>query len=106
MAGGSPNHVIISGNIFTELNNRPSPRGCRAFKSEMKIFIQRFDTYADASALYGSPNFLKQTDALMDNPSRIVEILSDSTKDYDRSKKNSLLSRLAIVQRVFAHSSG
>ncbi len=89
MAGGSPNHVIISGNIFTELTNRLSPKGCRAFNSELKIFIQPFDlyTYADASALCGEPNFLKETDAIIDNPSLIVEVLSDSTEDYDRSKK-------------------
>lgn len=89
MAGGSPNHVIISGNTFTELNIRLSPKGCRAFNSEMKIFIQPFDlyTYADASALCGKPNFLSETDAIIDNPSLIVEVLSDSTEDYDRSKK-------------------
>jgi Uma2 family endonuclease len=89
MAGGSPNHVIISGNIFAELSNRLSPKGCRAFNSEMKIYIQPFElyTYADACALCGTPNFLKETDAIIDNPSLIVEVLSDSTEDYDRSKK-------------------
>ncbi|MGQ9806802.1 MAG: Uma2 family endonuclease [Chlorobiales bacterium] len=89
MAGGSPNHVVISGNIFTELNNRLSQKGCRAFNGELKIFIEPFNlyTYADASALCGTPNFLRETDAIIDNPSLIVEVLSDSTEDYDRSKK-------------------
>jgi Uma2 family endonuclease len=89
MAGGSPNHTIITGNIFKELSNRLSRKGCRAFNSEMKIFVKAFDlyTYADASAFCGEPNFLKETDAIIDNPSLIVEVLSDSTEDYDRSKK-------------------
>ncbi|MFQ3597006.1 MAG: Uma2 family endonuclease [Chloroherpetonaceae bacterium] len=89
MAGGSPNHALICMNISSELHVRLSRKGCRAFNSELKIFIQPFDlyTYADASALCGKPNFLKETDAIIDNPSLIVEVLSDSTEDYDRSKK-------------------
>jgi Uma2 family endonuclease len=89
MAGGSPNHTTICMNISSELHQRLLPKGCRAFNSEMKIAVQAFDlyTYADACALCGTPNFLKETDAIIDNPSLIVEVLSDSTEDYDRSKK-------------------
>jgi Uma2 family endonuclease len=89
MAGGSPNHTTICMNISSELHQRLSRKGCRAFNSEMKIAVQAFDlyTYADACALCGTPNFLKETDAIIDNPSLIVEVLSDSTEDYDRSKK-------------------
>lgn len=89
MAGGSPNHTTICMNVSSELHQRLSRKGCRAFNSEMKIFIKPFDlyTYADACALCGEPNFLKETDAIIDNPSLIVEVLSESTEVYDRSKK-------------------
>lgn len=89
MAGGTPHHTTICVNISSELHVRLSRKGCRAFNSELKIFIEPFNlyTYADASALCGTPNFLRETDAIIDNPSLIVEVLSDSTEDYDRSKK-------------------
>jgi Uma2 family endonuclease len=89
MAGGSEAHGVICGNIFAELNARFRKKKCRAFNSEIKIYVRRFNlyTYADATVACDKPNFIDSASGIYDNPSLIVEVLSKSTEGYDRGDK-------------------
>jgi Uma2 family endonuclease len=88
MAGGSPDHSLIGGEVFFLLRGAVPP-GCRVFNPDQRIHIAVANTftYADCVVVCGKPEFdSDQKDNLL-NPLLIVEVLSPSTQDYDRGKK-------------------
>jgi len=89
MAGGTPNHGLISGNVITELNLLGRKSGCKAFNGDVKIRIDarnRF-LYPDASYVCGPLETSEFDPNSLINPSIIVEVLSESTEAYDRGAK-------------------
>lgn len=89
MAGGTSNHNIISGNILTGLNNALVNRDCMVYNSDQQIAIAKQDryVYADTAVVCGEREFEDNKETRLINPSLIVEVLSDSTKDYDKTTK-------------------
>ena len=55
-------------------------------------------TYPDASLVCGEPVFWKNDEMNLTNPVVIIEVLSPSTKGYDRGKKFSYNKRLKSLQ--------
>lgn len=100
MAGGSESHTLISGNIHAELRGRLRQRPCRAYNSEMKILVKAngLYTYPDASVVCGKPDFPEGRTDMITNPVLIVEVLSDSTEEYDRSGKFRLYRTLGSLR--------
>ena len=90
MSGASLPHNTIAGNAFGLLRNELRGKGCRPHNSDMRVYIPLTDTYLypDVLVVCGQPEILKngKMDLLL-NPALIVEVLSDSTEDYDRSGK-------------------
>jgi Uma2 family endonuclease len=96
MAGGSPNHALLAGNIIGILH-RQLPAGCHVFSSDLRIKVGsgRLYTYPDCSVVCGELElFSDQRDVLL-NPLLIVEVLSPSTESYDRGKKFELYRTIA-----------
>ena len=91
MAGGTPNHSFISQNTGTAIANelRKKDKKCRVSNSELKIRIDEFDkgVYPDVSVICESPIFYEDRKDIITNPILIVEVLSNSTKDYDKGSK-------------------
>jgi Uma2 family endonuclease len=90
LAGASANHNQIQVNTIIALGNKLRGRGCRVFPSDMRLKVPDYlpYRYADLSALCGQPNFeMLGKQELLVNPSLIVEILSDSTAEFDRGYK-------------------
>lgn len=91
MAGGTGNHSILSGNIVTELNIalRKSKKKCTTFNSDMKVKINKFNkgVYPDASVVCGKPIYTNNNKTVLENPMLIIEVLSASTKSYDKADK-------------------
>lgn len=87
MAGGSPKHGAIAINISTLLSNH-LVEGCRTFNSDVKIYIQSIDKglYPDVSVACRPIELKREVNAIT-NPILLVEVLSKSTADYDRSTK-------------------
>ena len=90
MAGGKFAHAEIASNVLTLLRNRLASRPCRAYSGELAIKVPTAPPFRlpDASVVCGQPviqNF-HGIDLLV-NPVLIVEVLSDSTSDYDLGKK-------------------
>lgn len=98
MAGGSPRHSRIGGNIYHALRKHLAGKPCRPYKSDMRVHIpiQRYFTYPDISVVCGKREFFEEK-ALM-NPVLILEVLSESTKGYDRGAKFRLYSSIASLQ--------
>ncbi len=87
MAGARPNHNILSANCTTLLNNALSEKGCIVFSSDQSINIadQSRYVYPDVSMACEEPDF--ERNLHLNNPSLIIEVASESTKEYDRSDK-------------------
>ncbi|HEU0297799.1 MAG TPA: Uma2 family endonuclease [Longimicrobium sp.] len=88
--GGSAPHNYIAGNIYAGLLTRFSGRGCHVYFSDVKVRFGRGGTnytYPDVMALCGTPRYEDGFKDTLDNPSLIVEVLSDSTERYDRGEK-------------------
>ncbi|RDC55560.1 Uma2 family endonuclease [Pedobacter chinensis] len=92
MSGASENHNWIFTNIFLVVGNNLKGKSCYIFGSDMRMSIPEntLFTYPDIS-IYCNNYLHSEVDedtAIL--PSVIIEILSPSTKDYDRGKKFSL----------------
>ncbi len=89
MTGASFNHNLIATNIASALHLALKESGCFVLSSDMKIQVDREKHYAypDISVICGDVEFANGRDDAVANPIVIVEILSESTKDYDRGTK-------------------
>ncbi|MCU0424675.1 MAG: Uma2 family endonuclease [Candidatus Kapabacteria bacterium] len=88
MGGASNPHNIISVNIIGALRTQTRGKSCRVYASDMRTFIPTgLYTYPDVLIVCGKPEFLDNVFDTLLNPVVIIEILSGSTKNYDRTKK-------------------
>lgn len=89
MAGASERHILITGNTFGSLYTQFRKRNCKAYATDMRVRVSRTGlyTYPDVVAVCGTPQFADETFDMLLNPTLIIEVLSPSTKDYDRGEK-------------------
>ena len=89
MAGGSINHNQIAGNFYAELNFAFKKLDYRVFMSDVRLWItkRRIYTYPDVMVVVGEPEYFSDRTDTITNPKVIIEVLSNSTKGYDKNKK-------------------
>jgi Uma2 family endonuclease len=89
MAGGSTNHNRIAGNFYAALNFAFKTEGYEVFMSDVRLWIskRRIYTYPDVMVVAEEPEYYNNRTDTITNPRVIIEVLSASTKGYDRSKK-------------------
>ena len=90
LAGASANHNQIQVNAIAALRNKLRGRRGEVFPSDMRVGVPAYPPYRypDLSALCGNPIFeMPGKQQLLVNPQLIVEILSDTTADFDRGYK-------------------
>jgi Uma2 family endonuclease len=92
MSGAGDNHNEIFSNVFGEVAYKLKGKSCRAYGSDKRMNIPEntLFTYPDISIYC---NGLIHSDVDEDTsilPTVIIEILSPSTKNYDRGKKFNL----------------
>jgi len=101
MAGASLNHNQIKDNLAFELRARLQGGACRALSSDVKVRIDTTKTfnYPDVVVFCGPPVFpIKRRTDIISNPTLIIEVLSDSTEDYDRGGKFELYKTLPTLR--------
>ncbi|MEZ5673149.1 MAG: Uma2 family endonuclease [Thiotrichaceae bacterium] len=87
MSGGTFNHARISGNILVSLSITLRGKSCQPMNSDMRIHTPSgLDTYPDISVYCNQPILIDNERTLL-NPVMIIEVLSPSTRNYDRSEK-------------------
>lgn len=89
MTGASRRHNRIVLNIALTLDPQLRGKGCEVFANDMRVRVPDADlyTYPDVVVACGEPRFEDdELDTLL-NPVLIVEVLSPSTRDYDRGTK-------------------
>ncbi|RIK76677.1 MAG: hypothetical protein DCC67_13620 [Planctomycetota bacterium] len=89
MGGASREHNLIGGNIFAAIHSQIANRRCEAYQNDLRVKVTPAGlyTYPDVVVTCQAPQFEdKVLDTLL-NPQVIIEVLSDSTEKYDRTKK-------------------
>jgi Uma2 family endonuclease len=90
MAGASINHNRITGNFSAALNFAFKQQDkYEVFNSDMRLWIPQrlIYTYPDVMIIADEPEFFNNRTDTITNPQVIIEVLSKSTKSYDREDK-------------------
>jgi Uma2 family endonuclease len=89
MSGGTVEHGALAANVIGELRALVRDRGCRVLTSDVRIRVEATGmvTYPDASVACPPIQVDPQDRFAVLNPVLIVEVLSNSTEDYDRHDK-------------------
>lgn len=100
MAGGTINHNRIAGNAHFALKLALKGKPFEVFIGDVKLYISPVDTftYPDVLVIKGKPDYWQNRRDIVCNASLIIEVLSDSTKDYDRSGKFEIYRHLPDLQ--------
>lgn len=88
MAGGTDSHIQISFNLTRVISEKLRGK-CRAYQSEMKVWVERADAfyYPDVTVVCGEQKFFRGRRGAIENPTLLVEVLSEGTKEYDKNDK-------------------
>ena len=89
MPGGLPNHNRIALNISAALHSAFKRQHYEVFMADMRLWIPqvRLYTYPDVMIVSGALEFAEGRRDTITNPIAIAEVLSESTKNYDRGEK-------------------
>lgn len=100
MSGGTIEHGALAVNVTAELRALVRDRGCRVLSSDVRIRIRATDmvTYPDASVACPPIEIDPEDRCAVLNPVIIVEVLSDSTEEYDRNEKFAHYRRIASLR--------
>jgi Uma2 family endonuclease len=108
MAGAHPNHNTLSVNLIREIGNELIKKGrpCRVFNSDQRVRAEQPSAsrigyfYPDVSVVCGKPEFSSDNPPTLLNPTVIIEVLSDSTRQYDFGKKLDYYRAITSVQDI------
>ena len=89
MAGASRRHGLIVANLIAELRQQLKEKPCEVYPSDVRLRVTAAGlyTYPDVMVVCGDIQFADdQKDTLL-NPVLLIEVLSESTRDYDLGVK-------------------
>lgn len=89
MAGESLSHSRVCMNLAREVGNKLKNSPCEALSPNMKVRAASASLFAypDLTIVCGEPLFHDLKKDVLVNPKVIIEVLSPSTAQYDRTKK-------------------
>lgn len=89
MAGRTTNHNRLTLDFCTFLNLALRQQNAEIFSGDVRLWITRFRqyTYPDAMVVKGQPIYEGKGQTTIVNPAIIVEVLSNSTRNYDQGDK-------------------
>ncbi len=91
MAGSSITHNVIVGNLYFYLRSTlmKTTRKYTCFATDLRVWIPARNayTYPDVLVIAGEPQRHNERDDTITNPVLVIEVLSESTRRYDRDEK-------------------
>ena len=89
MTGGTPNHNRIIRNLCTWLTVGLRDHPYEVFVADQRLWIpqRKLYTYPDVMVVEGELVYQENRNDILTNPCFMVEVLSKSTRDYDRGDK-------------------
>ena len=100
MTGGTPEHNDIAGNLYILLKSALRGKDYRTFYVDQRLWIPSFRLYTYPDVMVLSKPLELQTgrkDTVI-NPYLVAEVLSKSTKSYDRDEKFSAYRTISTFQ--------
>jgi len=98
MAGESGSHADICTNLVSEIRQQLKGKGCRARSKDTKVrsgalsgksnqVMKGMFSYPDVVVICGEPEYHDKHRDIVLNPKVIIEVLSESTEQFDRTDK-------------------
>lgn len=89
MAGATANHNILTAKFLARILLALEDLDYAVFMSDMRLWMPDYSryTYPDVMVVAGQPIFTDEKQTAITNPCLIVEVLSNSTQEYDRASK-------------------
>ena len=100
MQGASRAHSLITVNLLSELAIQLKKKPCEVHGSDMRVRVAKAHlyTYPDVTIVCGEPQFDTRDKYSLINPAVVIEVLSPSTQEYDRTEKFGYLQQLESLQ--------
>jgi len=91
-SGNNFQHIIVTGNLLYALNEKFKHTSCLACNRDLRIYVEKhsFPTCPDISIFCDEPISLNNDDRIFLNPIIIFEVVSSTTRDYDKGSKFNL----------------
>jgi Uma2 family endonuclease len=108
MAGASIEHnQVVKNTLFTIEEHLRKTNTCQIFPSDLKIHSlgNSLYTYPDLSIICGEIERLENNKNIVTNPTVLIEVLSESTQDYDRGGKFKLYRDIPSLKEYILISS-
>jgi Uma2 family endonuclease len=92
MSGASLKYNEVFSNLFGEIQGKLKGKSCKPYGSDLRIHVPKNSlyTYPDISIICDKANLTDDKFDTATNPAVIIELLSKSTRNYDRFEKFSL----------------
>jgi Uma2 family endonuclease len=89
MSGGSHNHAMIAMAVGARLDEQLTDRPCAVAGSDLRLYCQSANllTYPDIVVFCEPAKFLDGDEDTLTDATVIVEVLSPSTRNFDRGEK-------------------
>lgn len=89
MAGASRQHARIVTNLVRDLSQAVRQRPCDVYSNDLRLRVNPTGlyTYPDVIVVCGNSEFADDQSETLLNPTLIIEVLSESTQNYDRGQK-------------------
>ena len=99
MSGASIPPNLVFSNVFGILSSKLRGKNCKPFGSDLRVHIPQntLYTYPDITIVCGKIETLHHSFDTITNPAVIIEILSASTRDYDKGGKFTLYRDIASL---------
>lgn len=110
MAGATYNHNLIVAKIARHLGNCMEDKGCEVVHNDMLVYLEECKKYVypDVVVICEEPIFAKKQKGRSEaitNPQIIIEVLSDSTAEYDMGEKMKCYLKLKSLNQYVIVSS-
>jgi Uma2 family endonuclease len=98
MAGTTISHNLIKGNIVAGLRTGARQLGCRGYDESVRLAVQNDFHYTYPDVMVSCEPTDRRSSLFIRQPVLIVEVLSPSTAEYDRSQKFNQYKKMASLR--------
>src|SRR5215471_1656578 len=100
MAGGTPEHAALAAAVLVVLGGKLRGDRYRPYSADLRIRVLAtgLATYADATVICGELARDPASPTHVTNPTVVIEVLSESTEEYDRGEKREHYSRIDALR--------
>jgi Uma2 family endonuclease len=106
MAGGTTNHNQLAINFCRAFPLTINDQDYYIYINDVKLWIEDYGvyTYPDLMIIEGQPIYQSDNSTVVTNPKIIIEVLSNSTQNYDQTEKFRIYRSLSSLQEYITIS--